>query len=266
MGRLPLWEALVQQGYFYDKKEATGWIMAGQVLVNEARIDKPGTLISSDGIIRVKGWDRKYVGRGGLKLEGALTTPNVDVTGAVALDTGASTGGFTDCLLQHGASKVYAIDVGYGQLAGKLRADPCVVNMERTNISDVDPANLTPPPSLATVDLSYLSLNEAIPIIRDLLAPSGEMLCLVKPLFEISDPVICRTGEITSPEVYAAVLEGVIGFAESIGLSPIGLVNSPIRGSKGTREFFIHISLTKKRAHPIHGPSTFLPLLSCGSI
>ncbi|NMB25131.1 MAG: TlyA family RNA methyltransferase [Firmicutes bacterium] len=266
MGRIPLWEALVQQGYFYDKEEATGWIMAGQVLVNEARIDKPGALVSSDGIIRVKGWDRKYVGRGDLKLEGALTTLNVDVMGAVALDTGASIGGFTDCLLQHGASKVYAIDVGYGELAGKLRADPRVVNMERTNISDVDPATLTPPPWFATVGLSYLSLKDAIPIIRELLAPGGEMLCLVKPLFEISDPVICRTGKITSPEVYERVLEGVIDFTESIGLNPIGLVNSPIQGSRGTREFFIHIALSKSVAHPIHGPSAFLRSLRCGSI
>ncbi|MGA8943726.1 MAG: SAM-dependent methyltransferase, partial [Thermoactinomyces sp.] len=157
--------------------------------------------------------------------------------------TGASTGGFTDCLIQHGAVKVYAIDVGYGQLAGKLRVDERVVNMEKTNIGDVTPEQLDPKPELASIDLSYLSLKKGIPIVAKLLKPQGDMLCLVKPLFEVDDPEIRRTGVIEDPDVYKEVLEDLVKYTEDIGLNPIGVTHSPVTGNKGTREFFLWVSI-----------------------
>lgn len=246
--RQPLWQLLVERGVFPDRDTAVGWVMAGCVLVNNQRIDKPGTLVARDANIRVKGLDMPFVGRGGIKLSGALDDLAVDVAGCVALDTGASTGGFTDCLLQRGARKVYAIDVGYGQLVGKLRADPRVVNMERTNIGDVRPDALIPLPTIATVDLSYLSLRKALPIITKLVAPDSTLVCLVKPLFEVDDPQARRTGRL-DPAVYPDLLGGLVDFAEQLGLSVAGVVSSRIQGSHGTREFFLKIHTTAAAQH-----------------
>lgn len=145
MKKIPVWKLLIEQDIFPDKKTALGWVMAGKVLVDNHRVDKIGQIVPADSEVLVKGLEQKYVGKGGLKLEGALVDFNIDVTDKIALDVGASTGGFTDCLLQHGVAKVYAIDVGFGQLAGKLRTDERVVNMEDTNISDVSPDDLQPP-------------------------------------------------------------------------------------------------------------------------
>jgi len=163
MKKVPITDLLIERGFFPDRKTAESWIMSGKVIVNNERVETSGQRFAVNSEIRIKGLDLKYVGKGGLKLEGALADFHLHVEGIVALDAGACTGGFTDCLLQHGASKVYAVDVGYGQLAGKLRVDKRVVNMERTNIGDVLPERLNPKPTLATVDLSYLSLKKKHP-------------------------------------------------------------------------------------------------------
>jgi 23S rRNA (cytidine1920-2'-O)/16S rRNA (cytidine1409-2'-O)-methyltransferase len=238
----PLWQRLVESGEFTDRKQAGAWIMAGNVYVDGERIDKAGTTVRDDAEVTVKGREIPYVGRGGLKLEGALESFRVDVTGMVTLDTGASTGGFTDCLIRRGARCVYAVDAGYGQLAGSLRNDSRVINMERTNISDVHPRELRPPPSLATVDLSYLSLRKAIPIVHALLSPPKAMICLVKPLFETENGKLRRIGRIDDPKEYETVLRDLTDFSRAQGRHVHGVSVSPIRGNKGTREFFLLIS------------------------
>jgi len=247
MKKMPLWKLLVEQGWAENRDAAARWIMAGKVIVNDQRAESAGELVKPDARIRIKGIEQKYVGKGGLKLEWAIQAFGVRVQGKVALDTGASTGGFTDCLLQHGASRVYAIDVGYGQLAGKLRADPRVVNMERTNIGEITPDDLVPKPALATVDLSYLSLRKAIPMIAALLEPDGEMICLVKPLFEIPDAEVRRTGVLDDREALCSVLEGLAAYIREIGFSCVSVTHSPVTGNAGTREFFMHISVKSGR-------------------
>jgi 23S rRNA (cytidine1920-2'-O)/16S rRNA (cytidine1409-2'-O)-methyltransferase len=246
--KIEIRKLLVECGVFADASEAERWIMAGDVIANDRRIDKPGERVPEDAEIRIRG-RRKYVGRGGEKLEGALRDLEVDVTGRVALDAGASTGGFTDCLLQHGVARVYAVDVGYGMLAGTLRSDDRVVVFERTNIGSLTPNQLDPLPSLATMDLSYLSLKEGIPIVAKLVEAGGEMVCLVKPLFEIEDADARRKGEIPDPSAYLDILNGLIEFVRGIGLHPAGLCPSRLPGTRGTREFFLHVSLrTTERA------------------
>ncbi len=188
--------------------------------------------------MRVKGLAAPYVSRGGQKLAGALKDFGIGVAQRVALDTGASTGGFTDCLLQQGAARVYAIDVGFGQLAGRLRADPRVVNMERTNIGVVQVEQLDPRPSLATVDLSYLSLKKAVPIIVRLLTADYDMLCLVKPLFEVQDMAARRTGKL-EPAAYPEILHDLAAHMQALPLHVAGVGASRIRGSHDTDEFFL---------------------------
>lgn len=234
---------LVDRNLFEDEKTASAWIMAGKVLVGGQRMDKPGTIVDAFSEVRVKGLENPYVSRGGLKMAGALSDFAIDVSGKVIIDCGASTGGFTDCLLQHGASKVYSVDVGHDQLDWKLRTDPRVVNLERTNISDVKVENLNPRPTMAVADLSYLSLKKAIPAIRLLLDPkpaNGELsriVCLVKPLFEVK-----HNNSIASPDVYRQVLTGLIQMAVDEGIGILGITNSPIKGSAGTIEFFLHLN------------------------
>src|SRR2546429_8604628 len=172
-GKCSLVTLLIERSIFDNPEEARRWVMAGQVLVNEQRIDKPGTQVPRDAVIRVRGRHR-YASRGGYKLEAVLEHFKVPVAGCTALDCGASTGGFTDCLLQHGAALVYAVEVGHGQLVGRLRADPRVRNLERTNLSDLVPTALNPLPTVITLDLSYLSLTKALPIAAHLLEPEGE--------------------------------------------------------------------------------------------
>ena len=233
---------LLDSNYFDSKNEAVGWILSGKVLVDGQLVDKAGSMTAEKAEIHIKGFDRKYVGKGGLKLEGALDAFPIDVSGKTVLDTGASVGGFTDCLLQRGAEIVYAVDAGFGQLMGSLRLNPRVVNMEKTNISDVRKDQLDPLPDMATVDLSYLSLKKAVPIIFALLKEGGEMICLVKPLFEVEDSNIRKTGRVENPEIYRTVLSNLVVFSESIGLIPAGVAHSPVTGNKGTREFFLWIT------------------------
>ncbi len=173
MKKTPLWSLLVESGYFKDRKTAEAWVLAGKVLVGTTRVDKPGQLVAPDSEITVKGLDRKYVGRGGYKLEGALDDFGVDVLGVVALDAGAATGGFTDCLLQRGASRVYAVEADRGRLASKLRMDTRVVSLEGTNIGDPGLLSLDPKPTFGAVDLSCMRLETAIPLISRIMGGCG---------------------------------------------------------------------------------------------
>lgn len=216
--------------------------MSGNVYVDARKIRLSGELVPCSGQVHVKHLSSVYVSRGGYKLAGAIGEFGIEIHGRIGVDAGASKGGFTDCLLQHGASKVYAVDVGYGQLAGKLRTDPRVVVLERTNISDVSPDDLIPPPDLATLDLSYLSLRIAIPTVARLLTGPRDMICLVKPLFEVENSMARRTGVIENSETYFEILESLVRYAETLGYTPRGVAASPILGRKGTVEFFLWVS------------------------
>ena len=200
--------------------------MSGQVFVNGQRADKPGAAFEPDAVIEVHGSLCPYVSRGGLKLEKALAQFGVDPSGCVCSDSGASTGGFTDCLLQKGAKKVFAIDVGYGQLAWKIRSDPRVVTMERTNIRYVTPEQLGEPLDLSVVDVSFISLRLVLPAIAALLKPDGQALCLIKPQFEAGKDRVGKKGVVRDPAVHAEVL---------------GVTFSPVKGPEGNIEFLAHL-------------------------
>jgi 23S rRNA (cytidine1920-2'-O)/16S rRNA (cytidine1409-2'-O)-methyltransferase len=215
--------------------------MAGQVLVNGQRLDKPGMPVPGDAVLRVRGRQR-YASRGGLKLEAALDHFAVSAAGRVALDSGASTGGFTDCLLQHGAALVYAVEAGYGQLLGHLRAHPHVRNLERTNLGDPMLATLEPRPSLITLDLSYLSLTSALPLAAALLAPAGEILALLKPLFEIESATARRSGQIDDSALLVATLRQVLEAVAPAGLTPLGAAKLALRPRHGVSEFFVYLA------------------------
>jgi 23S rRNA (cytidine1920-2'-O)/16S rRNA (cytidine1409-2'-O)-methyltransferase len=238
---------LAERGIFESAEEARPWIMTGQVLVNEQLIDKPGMLVSRDAVLRIRGRHR-YVSRGGYKLEAAIERFLVNVAGRVALDCGASTGGFTDCLLQHGARLVYAVEVGYGQLVGSLRADARVRNLERTNLSDLVSSDLDPPPSLVTLDLSYLSLTKALPIAAALVESEGYVLALLKPLFEVESPKARRTGQIDDPALLVTALRRVLEAGTGTGLVPLGAAKLALKPRHGVTEFFV--CFVRSRNHP----------------
>ncbi|ALC16819.1 TlyA family rRNA methyltransferase/putative hemolysin [Desulfuromonas soudanensis] len=192
-------------------------------------------------IFASRGGDIPYVSRGGLKLEKGLESFAIAVSGRVAIDVGASTGGFTDCLLQRGAVQVYAVDVGYGQLAWKLREDPRVVNLERTNIRDLTADTLGATPSLAVIDASFISLDKVLPATLPLLTPGGEVLALIKPQFEVGRGQVGKGGVVRDPDQHAGVVEKVRESAASLGCRVLGVVESPLLGPKGNREFLIHL-------------------------
>lgn len=239
--KLPLASLLVARGLFATADEARRWVMAGQVLVDGQRQDKPGTLVVADAVIRVRGRHR-YASRGGLKLEAVLDHFGVAVPGRVALDCGASTGGFTDCLIQHDAALVYAVEAGYGQLLGRLRADPRVRSLERTNLSDLDPTMLDPRPTLITLDLSYLSLTRALPLAAALLASEGEVLALLKPLFEVESATARRTGQVDDPALVVDALRRVLAAGTAAGLTPLGAVRLALPPRHGVPELFTHFA------------------------
>ncbi|GCE06098.1 TlyA family RNA methyltransferase [Dictyobacter aurantiacus] len=235
--RLPLASLLVERGIFAHVDEARRWIMAGKVLVNDQLMDKPGMAVPRDARLRVRGRAR-YASRAGYKLEAALAAFAVEVAGQVALDCGASTGGFTDCLLQRGVEIVYSVDVGYGQLLGRLRVDPRVRNLERTNLSDLTAYPLQPAPTLITLDLSYLSLTKALPVAARLLAPEGQILTLVKPLFEVESQDARRSGRIDDVALLVEALHQVVEAGLNCGLSLQGIVKLALRPRYGVHEFF----------------------------
>lgn len=231
---------LVERGLVEDLRSARAWIMSGNVIVDEVREDKPGTPVAPDASIRIRGKDIPFASRGGLKLSAALDAFGVDVGGRIVLDAGASTGGFTDCLLSRGAAHVYAVDVGYGQLTGKLRQDPRVVNMEKTNIGEIAPGELDPAPDMGVIDLSYLSLSIAVPTVARLLVESEyraepEIIALVKPLFEVA----AAGPDLGRGQYMAAVERGALA-GEAVGYFAHDIIASPVLGSGGTLEFLVH--------------------------
>ena len=235
-------QLLVSRGLAESRERAKAMIMAGTVFLDGQRADKPGMAAPSDVQIEIHGNHCPYVSRGGLKLEKALAEFGIDPMGYVCSDSGASTGGFTDCLLQHGASKVFAIDVGYGQLAWSLRNDPRVVTMERTNIRYVKPEDIGEPLDLSVVDVSFISLSLVLPVIRTLLKPEGQVLCLIKPQFEAGREKVGKKGVVRDPAVHLEVLQAFCALAHSLDFVICNLTFSPVRGPEGNIEFLGHLS------------------------
>lgn len=231
---------LVTRGLFPTREKARRAIMAGLVRVEGDRVDKAGEKVPLDARIEVKGDPCPYVSRGGLKLERALRVFGLDLTDKAVLDVGASTGGFTDCALQHGARRVYAVDVGYGQLDWKLRQDPRVVVMERTNFRYAEPSWFPEPPDVATVDVSFISLGLIFPPLATVLKAGGDVVALVKPQFEAGPALVGKHGVVRDPRVHAEVLRAVVDKARAANLAPLDLTYSPIRGGEGNIEFLLH--------------------------
>ncbi|MBQ4565798.1 MAG: TlyA family RNA methyltransferase, partial [Oscillospiraceae bacterium] len=234
---------LVQQGLCDSRSKAQALIMSGEVYVDGQKCDKAGTPILTTAQIEVRGNACPYVSRGGLKLEKALRDFGVDPTGYVCSDSGASTGGFTDCLLQKGAKKVFAIDVGYGQLAWSIRTDPRVVCMERTNIRYVTPEQLGEPLDLSVVDVSFISLKIVLPAIKALLKTTGQVLCLIKPQFEAGKEKVGKKGVVRDPEVHKEVLDNFLALAAELNFTVRNLTFSPVKGPEGNIEFLGHLSM-----------------------
>ena len=236
---------LVERGYADTRTKAQAIIMSGLVYVTGQKADKPGTSFEENVDIEVRGATCPYVSRGGLKLEKALRDFGVDPTGYVCSDSGASTGGFTDCLLQQGASKVFAIDVGYGQLDWKIRSDPRVVVMERTNVRYVTPEQLGEPLDLSVVDVSFISLRIVLPVIKTFLKPDcGQVLCLIKPQFEAGKEKVGKKGVVRDPAVHKEVLDDFVALTKEIGFKILGLTFSPVKGPEGNIEFLAHLTLS----------------------
>ena len=230
---------LVDRGLAASREQARALILAGRVLVNDLMIDKAGTLVSAEAEIRVTGDLHPYVSRGGIKLRGALDVFNLNVTGFVVLDVGASTGGFTDCLLQAGAHKVYALDVGYGQLAWKLRSDTRVVPIERTNIRYFDGAGIVEPLDMATIDASFISLKMILPRVISLLRPEGILVALIKPQFEVGRGQVGKHGVVSDPALHQLSVEAITTSCTELNLEQIVTCESPLIGPAGNREFFV---------------------------
>jgi len=230
---------LVERGLVASRERARALILAGEVLVSETVVDKAGTQIFTDAVIRLKKDDIPYVSRGGLKLEKALNEFPVLVHGVIAIDVGASTGGFTDCLLQHGALRVYAVDVGYGQLDWKLRSDERVINLERTNIRHLKRSSLADTPALAVIDASFISLEKVLPPTLQLLTEDARIIALIKPQFEVGRGEVGKGGVVRDQAKHDQVIEKITGFALNAGCEIIGLTESPLLGPKGNREFLI---------------------------
>ena len=237
---------LTEQGYADTRSKAQAIIMAGQVYVNGQKADKPGISYEETVQLEVRGDVCPYVSRGGLKLEKALRDFGVKPEGYVCSDSGASTGGFTDCLLQQGAKKVFAIDVGYGQLDWKIRSDERVVVMERTNIRYVTPEDLGEPLDLSVIDVSFISLSIVLPAIKNLLKPTGQVLCLIKPQFEAGREKVGKKGVGREPETHKEVLDSFVSLADSLGFTILGLTFSPVKGPEGNIEFLGHLTLEDK--------------------
>jgi 23S rRNA (cytidine1920-2'-O)/16S rRNA (cytidine1409-2'-O)-methyltransferase len=240
MAKTRLDAALVERGLAETRAAAQRLVMAGLVYSGERRLDKPGHSIADDTPIELRGQPHPYVSRGGLKLEKALDHFAIPVAGRVALDVGASTGGFTDCLLQRGAAKVYAIDVGTNQLTWKLRSDPRVISMERTNIRDVTRAAVPEPIDLVVCDASFIGLRTALPAALALAAPSAHLVALIKPQFEVGKGRVGKGGIVREPELHAEVCATIATWlAAQAGWRVIGITDSPIEGAEGNKEFLI---------------------------
>jgi 23S rRNA (cytidine1920-2'-O)/16S rRNA (cytidine1409-2'-O)-methyltransferase len=231
---------LVEREISPTRERAKALILSGSVIVGENRVDKAGTLVPTNAGIRIKGQDNPYVSRGGLKLKGALTEFGIDVAGVAALDIGASTGGFTDCLLQEGARKVYAVDVGYGQLAWKLRNDERVVVFEKTNIRYFSGSGIDDEIDIATIDASFISLKLVIPATVRLIKKDAVILALIKPQFEAGRGEVGKRGVVKDPDIHKRVVDEIDAFCQEMGLEVLGTCESPLLGPAGNKEFFIY--------------------------
>ena len=239
---------LVERGLVASREEGRSRILAGEVLVNDRPGAKAGSLVDSNAFIRMKGKSLPYVSRGGIKLEKALDEFRIEVRDKVVLDVGASTGGFTDCLLARGARRVYAVDVGYGQLDWRLRNDPRVVVLEKRNIRYLAAEELSDPPQFATIDVSFISLRLVLPKVKGLLTSQGEIVALIKPQFEVGKGKVGKGGVVRSAEEHRRVIEEIKETALSLKLEVGGVTESPLLGPKGNREFLIY--LIKKDGTP----------------
>lgn len=239
MSKERLDKLLVDQGLVQSRERARALILAGQVIVDDHRVDKAGSRFSPDVDLRIKGSDIPYVSRGGLKLEKGLECFPVNPSGCVAIDVGASTGGFTDCLLQRGAARVYAVDVGYGQLAWKLREDPRVVNLERCNIRELTAAQLDQQPSLAVIDASFISLAKVLPPTLALLSDDAWIIALIKPQFEVGRSQVGKGGVVRDEQLHLQVVDDIRKLSVALHCRVEGVEVSPILGPKGNREFLI---------------------------
>ena len=239
--KIRLDQYLVQNGLVQSRERAKALIMAGVVFVNQQKVDKAGEMIKEDAVVEVRGHDIGYVSRGGLKLEKAMKEFGLRLDGCICADIGASTGGFTDCMLQNGAVKVYAIDVGYGQLAWKLRCDERVINLERTNIRHVTEKEVPELLDFASVDVSFISLKLVLPVLYRLLKEGGEAVCLIKPQFEAGRELVGKKGVVREESTHVMVVENALSFAKDNGFTPIHLTFSPVKGPEGNIEYLMHL-------------------------
>ena len=239
--KIRLDQYLVQHGLIQSRERAKAMIMSGVVFVNEQKVDKAGEMIKEDAKVEVRGHDIGYVSRGGLKLEKAMEQWGFLLDGMICMDIGASTGGFTDCMLQNGATKVYSVDVGQGQLAWKLRNDERVVCMEQTNFRYVTPEDIPDALDFASVDVSFISLTKILIPARNLLKTGGQMVCLIKPQFEAGRGKVGKNGVVREPQIHEEVIRKIIDYADSIGFEVLHLEYSPIKGPEGNIEYLLHI-------------------------
>lgn len=245
MSKERLDKELVRLGFCDSREKAKAIIMSGIVFVNNQRYDKPGDTVKPDDVIEVRGETLKYVSRGGLKLEKAVSSFNIDLSGLVCADIGASTGGFTDCMLQNGAALVYAVDVGYGQLAWKLRTDERVINLERTNFRYVTKEQIPTPLDFASVDVSFISLSLILPVLYNLLKLGGKAVCLIKPQFEAGKENVGKKGVVRDKNVHISVINKIIDLVADNSFSLLGLDFSPIKGPEGNIEYLCFLEKSK---------------------
>jgi 23S rRNA (cytidine1920-2'-O)/16S rRNA (cytidine1409-2'-O)-methyltransferase len=232
---------LLQRGLVSSRERAQALIMAGKVLVDGKKVEKSGALVSIASFLVLKGQEQPYVSRGGVKLERALKVFGVEVKEKTCLDVGASTGGFTDCLLQKGAARIYAVDVGYGQLAWSLKQNPRVISLERQNIRYLTPRDIGERADLAVIDTSFISLKKVLPAVLQLIREGGEIIALIKPQFEVGKGRVGKGGVVKDREDHEMVVGEISHFAAELGLKEQGVTESPLLGPKGNREFFIYL-------------------------
>ena len=238
---------LVEKGIVQSRERARALIMAGKAFVEGKRIDKPGTMIHADARLQLQGEDSLYVSRGGEKMEGALKAFGIDPKGMIVMDIGASTGGFTDCMLQKGAQKVYAVDVGYGQLAWKLQKDPRVVNLERRNVRYLKREEVQEETDLILIDTSFISIEKFLPHLLGFLKKGGSLLCLIKPQFEVGKGEVGKGGVVRNKALHEKVIDRISRFSQRLGLKVLGITESPLLGPKGNKEFFIYLKKENER-------------------
>lgn len=241
MKKVRLDQLVFDRGFAESRERAKTTVMSGLVYVNGQKADKPGMPVSPDVELEVRGAAIPFVSRGGFKLDKALKVFPIDPQGLHCIDCGASTGGFTDVLLQHGAAKVYAVDVGYGQLAWKLRQDARVINLERTNLRYVTPEQIPEPLDLAVMDVSFISIRLVLPAVHALLKDGADLVCLIKPQFEAGREEVGKKGVVRDAAVHEEVINGILVFAPTVGFSVLGLDYSPIKGPEGNIEYICHL-------------------------